>query len=457
MAENLPQSQNIRLGIHPIGRNAAFARSPIPAGTVITRIPPLTTCLLPGERGRRCDGCHRMQSEAVSLRRCSGCASFWYCGTTCQNREWKAHHKKICKHYNGFVVSTQYQALTSHDQVDAILLSQLLAGPDMWHVDAEHNPLRDPASTFLDLLKVHRPDGFVPPLCLSKGTQSPETLKLAEELYARFGNNNFVLHSHLNSYAHGVYPLASRLFNHSCVPNAACKYMITPTEPVTVEVVALQNIPEDEEITIPYVDPALPYQTRQDALRVNYGFECTCRLCAFQGGIEPVAVPPLSGSKESKDLEAVLRSFALGDINREVKVPTSPGLFERLPRELHVIFHESYLPSLSEKFSKTSHEGPYADAVESGLTLLAFYVTVYPPNYPQIGMHALELAKTLWNLLCTEPEALLVGGVTEQQLQMHAKAAVEFAASVLGCFGPEGDEGGPLEEIRVLTALLNGN
>ena len=28
---------------------------------------------------------------------------------------------------------------------------------------------------------------------------------------------------------------------------------------------------------------------------------------------------------------------------------------------------------------------PYVDAVESGLTLLAFYVTVYPPNYPQIG------------------------------------------------------------------------
>ena len=165
-----------------------------------------------------------------------------------QNREWKAHHKKICKHYNGFVVSTQYQALTSHDQVDAILLSQLLAGPDVWHVDAEHDPLRDPASTFLDLLKVHRPDGFVPPLCLSKGAQSPETLKLAEELYARFGNNNFVLPSHLNSYAHGVYPLASRLFNHSCVPNAACKYMITPTEPVTMEVVALQNIPEGEEV-----------------------------------------------------------------------------------------------------------------------------------------------------------------------------------------------------------------
>ncbi len=68
-----------------------------------------------------------------------------------------------------------------------------------------------------------------------------------------------------------------------------------------------------------------------------------------------------------------------------MRIPTAPGLFERLPKELYPIFHESYLPSLSEQFSKTSHEGPYADAVETGLTLLAFYVVVYPPNYPQIG------------------------------------------------------------------------
>ncbi len=68
-------------------------------------------------------------------------------------------------------------------------------------------------------------------------------------------------------------------------------------------------------------------------------------------------------------------------------------------------------------------------------------------------MHALELAKTLWNLICTEPDAL--AGATEQQLQAHAKSAVDFAASVLHNFGPEGDEGGPLEEIQTLTGLLH--
>ena len=163
-----------------------------------------------------------------------------------QNRDWKLHHK-ICKYYNTFVVSERYQALTTHDKVDALLLSQLIAEPDVWRASPE--PPSDAISTFLDLIKVTRPDGFVPPLCLSKGAQTTDTVTLAGDLYARFGSNNFVLHSHLNSYAHGVFPHASRYFNHSCVPNAACKYVITPSEPVRMEVVALRDINEGEEVS----------------------------------------------------------------------------------------------------------------------------------------------------------------------------------------------------------------
>lgn len=141
------------------------------------------------------------------------------------------------------------------------------------------------------------------------------------------------------------------------------------------------------QVTIPYLDPALPYQTRQDALRANYGFQCTCRLCSFQGNTEHVPALPSRGTADLGELEAALRTFSLGNISREVRVPTAPGLFETLPRELHVIFQETYLPSLSEIFSKTSHDGPYGDAVDSGLTLLALYIAVYPPNYPQIGAY----------------------------------------------------------------------
>ena len=69
-------------------------------------------------------------------------------------------------------------------------------------------------------------------------------------------------------------------------------------------------------------------------------------------------------------------------------------------------------------------------------------------------MHALELAKTLWNLTCSEPNALDSGA--DEQLLRHAKAALAFADTILGNFGQEGDEGGPLDEVQVLSKLLGG-
>lgn len=73
---------------------------------------------------------------------------------------------------------------------------------------------------------------------------------ILDELYSRFGNNNFAIHSHLVSVAHGIFPLASRLFNHSCVPNAAAKYIFTESEPPCMEIVALREIRPGEEVSI---------------------------------------------------------------------------------------------------------------------------------------------------------------------------------------------------------------
>lgn len=111
----------------------------------------------------------------------------------------------------------------------------------------------DLVSQFFDLLKGpenHRGAAH-PPLCRSvKSAKVPE--EIAFEVFSRFGNNNFIVHSHLTSYAHGVFPLASRLFNHSCVPNCAAKYIITPTETVRMEVVALRNIAPGEEVSLAF-------------------------------------------------------------------------------------------------------------------------------------------------------------------------------------------------------------
>lgn len=128
---------------------------------------------------------------------------------------------------------------------------------------------------------------------------------------------------------------------------------------------------------------------------MNYGFKCDCRLCHFQSGIHPVDAPPGRGSDALRTLEVALRAFALGADAQSMQVPTAAGTFESMPAILHPVFHETYLPALSEVFSKTSHEGPYVDAVEAGLTLLALYVVVYPPQYPQIGERSLLLITSI--------------------------------------------------------------
>lgn len=60
-------------------------------------------------------------------------------------------------------------------------------------------------------------------------------------------------------------------------------------------------------------------------------------------------------------------------------------VFGSFPQELHPLLSEGYLPTLSEEFSRSSHEGNYDRALSSGRTLLALYAVLYPHNYPQIG------------------------------------------------------------------------
>jgi hypothetical protein len=127
--------------------------------------------------------------------------------------------------------------------MDAILLSHLAA-----QLSTSISLIEDQASeyaTFMSLLPGPT-EVTVPPICQGEGCGFPPDF--LRSLFARFGNNNFAIHSHLRTYAHGIFPLASRLFNHSCVPNAAAKYILSPSEPIRMEVVALRKISAGEEV-----------------------------------------------------------------------------------------------------------------------------------------------------------------------------------------------------------------
>ena len=194
--------------------------------------------------------------------------------------DWKASHKKLCAHLaGGFRTSTPYIGLPADEQADCELLLKLaicyLSAPDVRQVALledgileEDRLASNPLACFIDLIphpharplppfppKVDISSVNLPSSTIFKQTnESGESVLLAA--WKRFGPNNFVLHSFaaLNggvtegaAYAHGVFPLASRLLNHSCYPTAWPAFVVR-NKRLCMEVRALVNIPQGEEV-----------------------------------------------------------------------------------------------------------------------------------------------------------------------------------------------------------------
>lgn len=70
-------------------------------------------------------------------------------------------------------------------------------------------------------------------------------------------------------------------------------------------------------------------------------------------------------------------------------------------------------------------------------------------------MHALELTKTAWNaIIAGEQSGIPPTLDSTRRLEDAARHYLRIASQVLDTYGPEGDEGGPLEEIRIMRSLL---
>ena len=67
-------------------------------------------------------------------------------------------------------------------------------------------------------------------------------------------------------------------------------------------------------------------------------------------------------------------------------------------------------------------------------------------------MHCLEMAKTMWNAIITTTDQ-----TKKRVLEDHARRYLVLARRVLDVFGPEGDGGGPLQEIAILDGLLKSS
>ncbi|TRM70310.1 hypothetical protein BD626DRAFT_390788 [Schizophyllum amplum] len=97
------------------------------------------------------------------------------------------------------------------------------------------------------------------------------TNALAIELDVPATGSNQELSTH-----RAIFMQASRI-NHSCSPNAKWEW---DRKTLSLTLRAVRPIRAGEEITINYVDPAVPRAERRASLRTTYHFDCNCAACA---------------------------------------------------------------------------------------------------------------------------------------------------------------------------------
>jgi hypothetical protein len=176
---------------------------------------------------------------------------------------WKGYHRKVCGYFSkGFHLSTAYLAQDSEQQSNGDLLLNLyghLASSNLisnlkWERESTHDLAllsENPVACFVDLVShpSPRPTPVLPSIL-------PQDHQLVlQKAWSRFDCNNFVLHRisslepESGSYALGVFPLASRCFNHSCAPNAWCASVLQERQ-AWLEIRALRPIEAGQEVRL---------------------------------------------------------------------------------------------------------------------------------------------------------------------------------------------------------------
>ena len=162
-----------------------------------------------------------------------------------------SHHRTLCKQWPRFSMSNMLIGTPEHIQLEALLLSRTII-EHFANANNEHPEMSLNSKVLLSLLP-HPEPLPVPPLPESISSLSnplePGT-SLAKSLSLRSLNNHWVVYSsELTAVAHAIYPLASRSFNHSCLPSAVPVYVYRATnDPPAMQIRALTDMNPGDEV-----------------------------------------------------------------------------------------------------------------------------------------------------------------------------------------------------------------
>jgi len=136
--------------------------------------------------------------------------------------------------------------------------------------------------------------------------------------------------------------IACALSNHACVPNTIRSFIGTHQI-----VRSTCRIPKDAQIHNQYIKPEADLDSRQEAFRGGWGFDCDCWLCTGESAsplpirqkrnavFEQIRKEAMDNSKPGKMVSASMVR-KVEKMTRQLELLFEPDVFEKLPRLLLV-------------------------------------------------------------------------------------------------------------------------
>ncbi|CDH51502.1 hypothetical protein RO3G_02410 [Lichtheimia corymbifera JMRC:FSU:9682] len=424
------------------------AKQHIATGTILMKQTPLASVPQPTIRGERCNYCLRK----TALQCCSRCHSAYFCSTECFRNAWVQFHRVLCEPQDSDVYVDvdadrwllERTALTLHSH-------------NRLSKHHSHTPPALPAA--MDALERLSPA----PL---HGDTNPDMAAVAtalEPFGCQYSKDQLVdlwhrikvaafnicdHDQHMDPVALGVYPITPLVIAHSCRPNAGIVY-----KRGAQHIVALQDIPSNEPITISYVDLVANKQERQTALKSRFGesFQCKCVRC--EGDMraidqlldmhQPETEKTVEEHCKAWNVLTMTKKYTRGGspssqyssgmaTPRTLDIPNfthytsrilAPEIYQHhhhgrytrsyeadSRRVLHALVSLLQIPSVPAFTLSSIREARrllrvlmaqdrWVEASRVSLYLYVVYSLLYPPLHPILAYHTVILARSSWNSL----------------------------------------------------------
>eukprot|EP01041_Mallomonas_annulata_P004777 gene4777-9503_t len=224
----------------------------------------------------------------------------------------------------------------------------------------------------------------------------------------------------------GLFPTTSML-NHSCVPNCSHHFLFEAGRWPRLVMVAMEDIPEGDELCYSYVPLYQSTGARQNQLDSAYGFQCDCNRCHRRGstGSEPSDFPnddvidqPLPSPDDDRFIHRLLSQL---EAYEESSSSEGTGSIQAL---------EALLKTLSSTDSDNSNDNDVSDVSVAAVS---------PPPPPPCHRVLLQVYCFLANKLSQHAKDIDHNDVSQHCTNtirspcFYDRCVVGFAALGLGC------------------------